>query len=508
MKITLISLDELVISYGLRTISACLKEKGHDVTMVFLRAVIGSPLPEAALEEAARLCDGAGLVGISVMSSYFRQAEQLTGAVKKKTSAPVVWGGIHPTFYPAECLRCADGVCIGEGELSTAELAGKIAAGADYRATDGFWFSSGGEIKRNPPRQLVSDLDSLPNPDYGPENHYMRDGDSLKPLDGALLCKYLTRRRLPDGATVPEYYVTTSRGCPYRCSYCISSSIKDLYPGQKVHRLRGIDKVIEDVSGLIAKYGFIKAVYFSDDDIFAAPMERISEFAARWKADVGLPFYCTCAPWSYNEGKMRVLADAGMLYFNLGIQSISENGMAAFSRRVDADKLRAIIASASRFPGIIPSYDFIVDNPYETDADRLKNLAFIADIPFPREIKVFSLVPFPGTAIHARFLRDGLLKDEDAKIYLKNYGVPQANYVNLLFYLASRRVPSGVLKALSSAPALFLFNNAVAGPVLFRLARRLSEPFILALAGLRALRRLEFYRYARYFGKIFSGVKE
>jgi radical SAM superfamily enzyme YgiQ (UPF0313 family) len=508
MKITLISLDELVISYGLRTISACLKEKGHDVRMVFLRSVIGEPLPAGALDQAAALCAGSGLVGVSVMSSYFHQAAQLTAAVKKVTSAPVVWGGIHPTFYPEQCLKHADGVCIGEGELSTVELAGRLAAGVPYTDTPGFWFPGPGGPVKNAPLPLVQDLDSFPNPDYGPAGHYVRDGAALRPMDGDLLCACLTRRRLPDGATVPEYYVTTSRGCPYRCSYCISSSVKDLSPGQKVHRLRGIDKVMADVSGLKAAYPFIKAVYFSDDDLFAAPLERLREFAARWKAGIGLPFYCTCAPWTYDEEKMKVLAGAGMLYFNLGIQSISEAGMAAFTRRMDVKKLRGIIASAARFPGIIPSYDFIVDNPYESDADRLTNLAFIAEIPFPREIKVFSLVPFPGTAIHARFVKDGLLRDEDAQIYLKNYGIPQATYMNFLFYLASRRVPSGVLRALSARPALVLFNNRLAGPALFRLARRLSEPFILALAGLRALRRLEFYRYARFFRRKFSGAKD
>jgi radical SAM superfamily enzyme YgiQ (UPF0313 family) len=498
MKITLIPLEELIVSLGIRSMSAILKEKGHDVSIIFIRGIIGERFSGNIIKQITDLCIDSDVIGISLMSNYFLQAIQLTQALKESTSALIIWGGVHPTFRPEECLKYADAVCIGEGESPMAELADKMAAKTSYTDTNGFWFSKKGNIVKNNLPILLEDLEKLPFPDYRLDGHYVRTKDKIEKMTKNLFAQSLTKCQVSKDQTVVEYYISMSRGCPFVCSYCASSSIKSLYPGQKYHRIQSIKKTINYVRSLISEFDFIKSIYFADDDIFSAPMERIQEFSREWKKHVQLPFYATCSPWSYSEEKIRLFANAGMIYFNLGIQSVTKTGCEVFNRKVTRSRLKFIIDSMQKFETLTPVYDFLVDNPYETDEDRMENFNFILDIPFPREIKVFSLIPFPGSAIYLRYLKDNLITDEKTQIYLKNYGRAKKTYINFLFYLSARKVPIKILEMLSHKILLSIFNNRFFGPIFFNISYHCSEPFILFLASMRAIRHLEFYKFSRF----------
>ena len=89
-----------------------LKREGHEVRLVFLTGE-GS-LPESVLVDLEDVTDGADLIGVSLMTLHFHRAVQVTERLKG--SCPIIWGGIHPTVRPEECLEYADIVCIGEGE--------------------------------------------------------------------------------------------------------------------------------------------------------------------------------------------------------------------------------------------------------------------------------------------------------------------------------------------------------------------------------------------------------
>jgi hypothetical protein len=57
----------------------------------------------------------------------------------------------------------------------------------------------------------------------------------------------------------------------------------------------------------------------------------------------------------------------------------------------------------------LPSYDFIIDSPWEMDEDKLSTLKLICQIPKPFSIVLFSLSFYPGTKLHARALKEGLI---------------------------------------------------------------------------------------------------
>jgi len=136
-KVVLISLDREIMCIGVRLLSACLRRAGHETRVIFLplrdsrrQNDASCPnYPQAVLDDVTELCQDADLVGLSLMTNQFLPAVAVTEHLKRELNVPVIWGGVHPTVSPEECLACADMVCIGEGEGTLIELADRLAEG-------------------------------------------------------------------------------------------------------------------------------------------------------------------------------------------------------------------------------------------------------------------------------------------------------------------------------------------------------------------------------------------
>ena len=126
MKISLISIFPDIQCYGIRTLSACLKKEGHEVDLFFLAKQYWEKYDEQTMDELAKLTEKSDLIGISLMTNFFDNAVQVTQRLKKSSDAPIMWGGVHPTVRPEECLDYADMVAIGESEQAVVEVTRKI----------------------------------------------------------------------------------------------------------------------------------------------------------------------------------------------------------------------------------------------------------------------------------------------------------------------------------------------------------------------------------------------
>jgi len=490
MKITLISPYPDITSFGLRTISAHLKKNGHQTRMIFIPDPLGDNLlygvkryEDRVFDEVVALCKGSDLIGITLMTNFFDGAVQVTERIKKELKTPVIWGGVHPTIRPEESLEHADLVCVGDGEDALLELATKMAAHQDYSSIANIWMKADGRIIKNSVRPLKSDLDAYPVPDYSLEDHHVLVDGRVQPLTEELTRRFLEQGTVSRYVRKTGYQTMTGRGCPHKCTYCINDAIKTIYGSDANLRWRSTGHVMEELLWVKKHMPYVGFIWISDDAFFARNVKALEGFCSEYKEKIGLPFSCLASPLTVSEEKMAMLVDAGLIYVQMGIQTGSAKVQELFNRKtMSNDKVMQAVRIINRYKEKMfpPSYDFILDVPYETDQDVIESLKLIAQFPKPFQLQPFALVLYPGTKLHEMAKRDGMVQDERKEVYAKSYTMREPNYLNLLMTLAKGgRFPSAVLKFLVSSPLVEILNSRALRPFFKWLYRFLEVTYKL-----------------------------
>ena len=490
MKISLISPYPDITSLGIRIISSLLKREGFETQLIFLPNITAEMrkggefrylYAHNVLRGVVELCVDSDLIGISVMTNYFEGAVQLTKAIKANLGINVIWGGIHPTIRPGECLKYADVVCLGEGEYALLEMANRLRNGEDYSRTQNLWCKRHGHIVKNSLRPLIQDLDSLPFPDYDLDSHYILAENAIRPMDEALLQRALARGSISRYMGMAAYQTMTSRGCPHRCSYCCNDTLKGLYQGEKFVRRRSVDNIIAEMLQVKKRLPFVKAFWISDDSFFATTDSEIRKFSEAYKKKIGLPFFCLGSPTTINEKKVEYLIDAGLRCIQMGIQTGSKRiCKEIYHRGFSNEQVLRIAKTLNRYKKKIlpPLYDFILDNDYEKECDILETLNLILNLPRPYRLQLFSLVLYPGTELYAKAKRDGLIYDDRSQIYRKRYHLGKKTYLNLILSLTRRNFPISLIRALANERMVKIFSRSSFDKIFcfaFDFSRRLKK---------------------------------
>ena len=514
MKIALISPSPPdLYAPGLRTISSYLKKNGHEVRLILLaggteKLNFGGQFiyqfQEHIIDQIIELSRDVDLIGLSFMTQYFDRAVQLTRKIKESTSIPVIWGGIHSTLCPEECIEHADIICIGEGELALLELMNKMQNGQDYYDTKSFWFKRDGEIVRNEVRPLLEDLDELPFQDYDFEDQYVYDliKDRIVPLTEDMFEGLFSLAPDLSGRMVSSYKIMTTRGCPMNCSFCASSFLKKKLYTHKYVRHRSVEHVMAELKEVIKRFPSIKLIQLFDDILFYMNKDFIKELARAYKENIGLPFYCQASATTMDEEKLKYLLDAGLIWVEIGIQSGSERTNKIYKRNVSNEQLLNSASILHKYSAkLLPScYHVILDNPWETSEDILKTLNLILELPRPYSLKLASLVFFPKTGIYDKAKAEGLIKNDLEEIYRKPFVYVSGSYLNYLVYLAGYTYfPRWILKLLANSVMVKIFYREKFSSIFSRLYN-FTETLRKIGRGVQALFRGEFKR-------IFSGIK-
>lgn len=469
MRVVLISTYDKIEATGLRILSACLKRAGFETDMVFLpdvdrpmsMAAHGSRgIPAKALQQIVDLCEGAGLVGLGVMTASFHEARQVTDAIHKALPVPVIWGGAHPTVRPEECLQFADLVCLGEGERTIVALAQGLQEGRDCSKINNLaLLDCGGNLVLNPVFPLEQDLDALPFPDYDCTRHYILHDGCLEPCRSGLACFYLCQ--LASWADGPVYSVVTSRGCPHRCAYCINHVLARMYCDWSKMRRRSPENIIAEIRAVRARLPQIEAIDIRDEMFLASPRADIAAFSQRYREEVGLPFRANTSPGTADPSKLRQLVGAGLGEIIMGIQSGAPRILELYDRPFSNEQ---VVRAAQSIHDLRcwtspPRYDLITDNPYETDADRFDTLRLIHRLPRPFRLSLYSLTLLPGTKLRERAVSDGLVENEERTAYQHSFNRIQGNCYNLLLMCHSWNLPGPLLRLMTHRAVFSLLSH-------------------------------------------------
>lgn len=507
MKIALLSPYPDVTNFGLRTLSGVLREAGHATSMLFLpdlagegqtqHAALGAErYPPEALRAVVDRVGDARLVGISVMTHYFDSAVQLTAAIKARygDAVAVIWGGFHPSVRPEETLAHADYAAVGDAEALLLELVRCMEAGetADLSHIPSLVWRDGQVVRRNTVCALEQELDRFPAPDFSLEDHWVLDGEALRPMDRGLLLRHLRRGSISQLFGKTGYQTMTGRGCPHACSYCGNSFYRSLYKRQRYVRFRSVEHVLAELEDITRRFPEVDLIWFSDDSFFARPEEDYLSLLREYKARIGLPFYLLASPGTFTEARYAAAVDAGLLCIQMGIEHGSPRIQELFGRKAmdNASVLEAarIIAKYTHRTAP-PHYDLVYDLAWETLEDRLATLELVSRLPKPYRLQVFSILYYPGTPLHTLAVEDGLLVDERDQIYDRMYAERHDSYTNTLLFLARRgRMPHPLLRLLIAPRVVGVMTSEAAAPA--------GEVARVALSALRRLSRLRARRGA------------
>jgi anaerobic magnesium-protoporphyrin IX monomethyl ester cyclase len=370
------------------------------------------------------------LVGISLMSSEFFRASHFAKELKCRfNSIPLVFGGIHATIAPDDCLSVGDFTVRGEGEHTFLTFIRCLEESKDYHDIPGICFKKDGTLSSNPSPILEQNIDIFPFPQHLPQQMYVVHKNNLTLMNRKLF-NYYSRYN----GTFPN--IITTRGCPYSCTYCCNSAYKDLY-GSRYNQLRkrSVESVISECLEIIRQNKDCLSLNIQDDCFLAYSKEWIDDFSEEYRNKIKLPLIMRTTPRHINKEKLIALKKAGLAIAMIGLQSGSDKVNKEIYKRnvVSSDFLAA--TNIVKDVGLYGYYDIILDNPYETEEDILKTLEIILQIRKPYQFQLFSLCLYQGTELHEKAKKDGLLFMDPR---IDDYSVLSSNSLNKLI----RMVPT------------------------------------------------------------------
>ncbi len=347
--------------------------------------------------------DGTLAVGISAMSAQMGQAVEVARMVRQlNPSLPIIWGGVHPTLYPEQVAgsEFADFVVCGEGEVTALELLKEIESGnLEPEGVKGIAYKTGNfpqKVALTPPREFLN-MDESPPVDWG-----LLEGITPEPVKGLKKIAQLAGGGLT---------LFTTRGCPWRCTFCINSVLKQTY------RYRNLDLVMEDIRQVVDQG--VNFINFLDEDFFVNK-KRVREFAAKVKSE-GLKFRwgATGRTNYFREEYLNLefltqLKDIGLEALSMGAESGSERMLKKLRKQITCqDTLRAaeVLNSAG---GIEGWFSFMMGLPGETEEDLWDTIKLIEQIMerdssylfFCAGPKVYR--PYPGSVLFKECLDYGM----------------------------------------------------------------------------------------------------
>ena len=421
MRISLVSTYTHPIALGLRYVSSYLKAAGHDVEMLFMKSkrdTAKADFTEAALEAYVERLRGRDLIGMGLMTNTFHRATVLTRRIRESgIRAPIIWGGTHPTVAPEESLEIPDTICVGEGEEPMLQLVERLEAGKDPTDIGSLSFRAGGPFGnkrtiRNAVQPLQRELDDYPFPDYELETHWVAERNGLVPARPDNLRGTLHRLR-----------IETTRGCPYPCTFCNNAALLNIYRGRGAWvRKRSANNVIEEILKARACFPTIEAINIVDDLFFIRSEEDIEKFAVGYKERVNLPLELDAFPNTISEVKVRSLSRVPINLISMGVQSGSADTLKNIYRR--PTPLAKIVEAIKLFAkyGLRAEYHYIVNNPFESDRNRIETLRFAATHHRgPAILRIFPLQFYPGTPLYDRAREAGIIGRRHESAYEYTY---------------------------------------------------------------------------------------
>jgi radical SAM superfamily enzyme YgiQ (UPF0313 family) len=376
--------DESHYPLGIAYLHAYLETQGHEVKTLFLNNHEAEPSFVEAIEVVKDFSPD--IIGFQILTANRISSYKLIEYFHEQyPNIKLLAGGIHASIMYEQLLKLFPYLIIslGEGELTFAELSHRLfEINLDLGTIKGIVYSIDGQIKKTPPRELISDLDILPFPKH--EIFFHKDRNT-----GNLL---------------------TTRGCPFNCSFCCLDSIS-----RRKVRYRSVVNIVNEVEWLVKTYPQMTRIWIHDDTFFLNN-QRVIDFCDEIvKRGIKTSFICSGRFKPLSQAMVTKLEEANFIQVLFGLESGNEEILKKSHKaitRQDAINAFKIFANSK-----IDIYAFlIVGLPGETEATILDTAHFIQQLQRIKYVHYSDtlaiLTVYPGTEIYEISKTAGLINDD------------------------------------------------------------------------------------------------
>ena len=357
------------------------------------------------------------LVGITANTPQVKQAWRTARTIKEIHDVPIVLGGPHVSVLPEESCEkpYVDIVVRGEGEDAWIDISNRLerflkdqpsfstqaflhpeneifddCLGITYKTSDG-------QIHNNPDRPPIADLDSLPWPAY---HHFrMEKYTNLQPATDRV-----------DGAR--SFSILTSRGCPYRCTFCSQSIMPIKW------RSRSPENVLEEWRHLVEDLGAQEIGVLDDSaNIRVKRLERLAHLLIENQLNH--------VPWIFVNGiranlaskeLLSLLKQAGLKRVAFGVETGDPEILRTIDKKVDHDTIRQAFKNAKEV-GLETIAFMIIGLPGETRETMQRTIDFAIELD-PLIANFSMMTPYPGTKVYEIVKRQGRFLIQDWEDYV------------------------------------------------------------------------------------------
>ncbi|NTV66706.1 MAG: B12-binding domain-containing radical SAM protein [Chlorobaculum sp.] len=308
------------------------------------------------------------LAAISSMTGGFNNAARLA-RIAKKHGITVVMGGFHPTARPQEALDlgCVDLVVIGEGEATFRELV----ENGPSRSVKGLVWKENSVYVYTEMREFIMDVDSIRFPlrSIRPERFGEKSEDY----------------------TIETIY--TSRGCPWKCSFCANDKMHKQWRG------RSAENVVEEIALLHdSKKKKLLKIW---DANFLTSIKR-AESICDMMIERGLTNFRIMTETRAKdiiraEPILEKLVRVGLRKVGLGIESPNPETLEKMNKRNNLDDVSKAIDLLKKHRIGVEGY-FIVGHYSENETDTMLYPQFARSLGL-RNALFMAMTPYPGTKI-------------------------------------------------------------------------------------------------------------
>lgn len=408
---------------GLLNLGAIIENMGHEVRVldfIMLMRQGKAPLASQLYDWAAKkiLQWEPQWIGFSTQCTTYPPSLNIAKRCKAlDPSVVIIFGGHNASFLDVKTLQkfpYVDVIVRGEGELTIRELVDNLEKSKDLSWVRGITYRTmigqprrlsyredadsiigrtgvspvrgafaNEEIRRNPERELIEDLDSLPLPAY----------HLVSPLT-----EYKRVNKMDKVTTILD----AGRGCYYNCIYCSQSPF-----WRKMARSRSIPSIIKELEYLKREHGVGRIVI--SYDLFTAKRVFVEEFCQSL-LEMDMEWHCICRVDGVNEELLPLMHRSGCTSLCFGVDSGSPNTLAFIRKKIDPSVLYKNIRLTKK-NRIVPTLSFVIGFPEETmeDLNMTLELAIRCSILGDCNPLIQLVTVLPGTDLMKRYLKELVL---------------------------------------------------------------------------------------------------